>query len=49
MKRDLQPAITLSCILGGALLLAVLNLATPESSAVHVPTYAVSLIGKYLT
>jgi|TARA_B100000959_G_scaffold268279_1_gene312793 urea transport system permease protein len=27
----------------------VLNLAVPESSALHIPTYAVSLFGKYLS
>src|SRR5689334_19123693 len=40
--------ITLFCILGGALLLAALNLATDPQSALHAPTYAVSLAGKYL-
>jgi urea transport system permease protein len=41
--------VTLLCVLGGALLLASLNLLTPASSAVHVPTYVVSLFGKYLS
>jgi urea transport system permease protein len=40
--------ITLALVLGGAALMAVLNLGTAETSAVHVPTYAVSLAGKYL-
>ncbi len=40
--------LTLVLVLGGAVLLAVLNLATPAGSALHVPTYAVSLVGKYL-
>ena len=35
-------------VLGGALLLAGLNLFTAPASALHVPTYAVSLVGKYL-
>ena len=35
-------------VLGGAVLLTVLNLAVPETSPLHVPTYAVSLAGKYL-
>jgi urea transport system permease protein len=42
---------TIAClvlVLGGAGLMAVLNLATPASSPVHVPTYVVSLAGKYL-
>ncbi len=44
-------AATLACIvavLGSAGLLAALNLATDPASAAHVPTYAVSLAGKYL-
>ncbi len=41
-------ALTLLLVLGGAVLLAGLNLGTAETSAVHVPTYAVSLAGKYL-
>jgi urea transport system permease protein len=35
-------------VLGGAVLLAVLNLATAPASPLHVSTYAVSLAGKYL-
>jgi len=35
-------------VLGGAALLAALNLAMPPASPLHVPTYAVSLAGKYL-
>ena len=41
--------LTLVLVLGGAILMAVLNLGTAESSALHVPTYAVSLAGKYLS
>ena len=45
----MKPAsITLICVLGGALLLAGLNLLTPPGSPVHVPTYVISLVGKYL-
>ena len=40
--------VTVVLVLGGAILLAALNLGTAPSSAVHVPTYAVSLVGKYL-
>ena len=39
---------TVILVLGGAILLAALNLGVAPSSAVHVPTYAVSLLGKYL-
>jgi len=39
---------TLFLVLGGALLLAGLNLGTALGSALHVPTYVVSLFGKYL-
>ena len=35
-------------VVGLSLLLAGLNLYTPPSSAAHVPTYVVSVIGKYL-
>ena len=44
-------AATLVCValvLGVSALLAALNLATDPASAAHVPTYAVSLAGKYL-
>ena len=41
-------SLCLALVLGGAALLAVLNLAAAENSALHVPTYAVSLAGKYL-
>jgi urea transport system permease protein len=44
----LSASLTLILVLGGAGLLAFLNLATPESSAVHVPVYVISLVGKYL-
>jgi urea transport system permease protein len=40
--------ITLACLLGGAALLAVLNLATPETSALHVSSFVIGLAGKYL-
>jgi urea transport system permease protein len=39
---------SLFVILGGTLLLAVLNLALPESSSFHISTYVISLAGKYL-
>ena len=39
---------TLTAVLGGAVLLAVLNLATPDGADLHVSTYVVSLVGKYL-
>jgi urea transport system permease protein len=37
-----------SLVFGAALLIAALNLLTAPSSPAHVPTYAVSLAGKYL-
>jgi urea transport system permease protein len=40
--------LTLALVLGGSLLLAMLNLATAPEAALHVPTYVVSLAGKYL-
>ena len=38
----------LLAVLGGAALLAILNLVAPDGTALHAPTYAVSLAGKYL-
>ena len=40
--------LTLTLVLGGAVLLAVLNLGTAPAAPLHVPTYAVALAGKYL-
>jgi urea transport system permease protein len=48
MFRDKLTTITLACILGGALLLAALNLLTPEASAAHISSFVISLVGKYL-
>jgi len=48
MRSDRLTAVTLGCVLGGAVLLAVLNLATPAASTAHVSTFVVSLVGKYL-
>ena len=42
--KALVPAL----VLGGAVVLAVLNLATPAGSSLHVSSYVVSLAGKYL-
>ncbi len=41
-------SVALVLVIGGAILLAALNLGTAPASAVHVPTYVVSLAGKYL-
>ncbi len=41
-------SLTIILVMGGAALLAFLNLATPEASALHVPVYIISLVGKYL-
>jgi urea transport system permease protein len=48
MRFDRLTPITLACVLGGAVLLAALNLLTPAASAVHVPNFVISLVGKYL-
>src|SRR6195256_7058332 len=40
--------LTLTLVLGGAVLLAMLNLGTAPAAPLHVPTYAVALAGKYL-
>ena len=44
----LATTLCLVVVVGGALLLAVLNVATPPGAALHVPTYVISLVGKYL-
>ncbi|HTV88329.1 MAG TPA: urea ABC transporter permease subunit UrtC [Stellaceae bacterium] len=48
MRADHASAVTLGCVLGGALLLAALNLLVPTASAFHVPNFVVSVAGKYL-
>ncbi|MCL6707270.1 urea ABC transporter permease subunit UrtC [Pseudomonas sp. R2.Fl] len=40
--------VAVAILLAVAVLVPVLNLAVPEESAFHIPTYAVSLMGKYL-
>lgn len=45
---DGKIVIAIGVILGFALLVPALNLLTPPDSALHVPTYVVSLLGKYL-
>jgi urea transport system permease protein len=40
--------ILLGVLLGAAVLVPVLNLSLPPASPMHVPTYVVSLLGKYL-
>ena len=46
---DRRTSIVLAVILGIGILLPVLNLATDPSSPFHVPTYVLTLLGKYLT
>ncbi len=48
MNFDRTTSITLALVLGGAVLLAILNLATPPTATLHVSTYVVALTGKYL-
>src|SRR3954452_3140580 len=40
--------LTVGLVLGGAILLALLNQFTPAGSALHVPPYVIALVGKYL-
>ena len=47
-RPALSTTLTVTLVLGGALLMAALNLGTAPNSALHVPTYAVSLAGNYL-
>jgi urea transport system permease protein len=48
MKLDRTAWAVLLLVLGGAVLLSGLNLATAPASAAHVPTYVIALTGKYL-
>ncbi len=48
MKLDRSSYLTLSFVLGVALVLALLNQMTAVGSALHVPTYILALAGKYL-
>ena len=48
MRGRVATPLTLGLVLGAAVLLAVSNLVLPEASSLHVPTYVVSLAGKYL-
>lgn len=44
----ISTVVCVALVLGLSVLMAVLNLATESGAALHVPTYAVSLVGKYL-
>lgn len=46
--NDKYGRVIISAILGIALLCAFLNAVMPEGSVLHVPTYVISLMGKYL-
>jgi urea transport system permease protein len=48
MRLDRASCVTLIAVLGGAALLAVMNLAVPAASPLHAPDFAVSIAGKYL-
>jgi urea transport system permease protein len=48
MSTDRTTIATLSCVLGGAGLLAALNMLLPAANAAHVPDFAISIAGKYL-
>lgn len=45
---DRRIAITILILLAVAIIVPVLNIALPQDSALHVPSYAVALVGKYL-
>jgi len=46
---DRRISIAIALLLAVAVLVPLANLALPETSALHVPTYLMSLFGKYLT
>src|ERR1700728_517258 len=45
---DRSAAIFLIVVAAAAILVPILNLAVPQTSALHVPTYLVALLGKYV-
>ena len=45
---DTRGAIFLALLVLAAIVVPVLSLATPPTSALHIPTYIVALVGKYL-
>jgi len=47
-QRDRGGSLLLAVLSLAATLVPILNLAVPESSPLHLPTYMVSLLGKYL-
>ncbi|MGH8509277.1 MAG: ABC transporter permease subunit, partial [Gammaproteobacteria bacterium] len=49
LKRDLGGTLLLALLGIAVLVVPVLNLAVPESSSLHLSTYTVTLLGKYLT
>ncbi|HEV7716910.1 MAG TPA: urea ABC transporter permease subunit UrtC [Steroidobacteraceae bacterium] len=49
LRGDLGGQVMFVVLAAVVVLVAVLNLVVPESSALHISTYAVTLIGKYLT
>jgi len=49
LKNDLGGQILMSLLLIASVAVPVLNLVVPESSALHLSTYTVTLLGKYLT
>jgi len=48
MRLDRTAWVALVLVMGGAFVLAGLNLATPAASGAHVPVYVIGLVGKYL-
>jgi urea transport system permease protein len=47
-KKDRGVMITLAVVLLLAIVVPVLHLLTPAESAIHIPAYAMALVGKYL-
>jgi urea transport system permease protein len=49
LKHDFGGRVVIGLLAALALLVPVLNLVVPESSALHLTTYTVTLVGKFLT
>ena len=48
LQGNRAAALTIGLLLAAAVLVPLLNLATPAGSLLHVPTWVMSLVGKYL-
>ena len=48
LQKDLLAIVFMAILAGFGVIVPLLNLLMPEGSFFHIPTYAVSLLGKYI-